>query len=320
MRIVFMGSPEFALPSLERLIASEHEVAAVFTQPDRPAGRGRKLVPPPVKTLALEHGIPVYQPRSVSKADSVALLRDIAPDAGIIAAYGQLLRQPVLDVPRLGFLNVHASLLPRWRGASPIAAAILAGDRQSGATIMQVVLELDAGPMLDRAAVDIAREDTSATLSARIADAGADLLVRLLPRWERGEITPVPQDDTLATYAPQIKKADALIDFDAQSAEAIERKVRAYNPWPMAYALIDGSPLRIVEAIAIEHRSQAEPGTIVAFTGVGETPLLGAGFVIATRGNDLGVVTVQGAGGRVMSAAQYLNGHRDIVGKRLTAG
>ncbi len=316
MRVVFMGSPEFALPSLQRLIESEHEVAAVFTQPDRPAGRGRKLVPPPVKTLALDHGIPVHQPPSISKPDAVQLLRDIAPDAGIIAAYGQLLRQPVLDVPRLGFLNVHASLLPRWRGAAPVSAAILAGDAESGATIMQVVLALDAGPMLARAVVGIEREDTSATLAARIAVAGAELLLRVLPAWERGELTPEPQDDARATYAPQIRKADALIRWDTEDARAIERKVRAYNPWPMAYALLGGAPLRIIEATVLEHRSDAEPGTIMTVAVAGVPPS-GAGFAIATRGSDLGVVTVQGPGGKAMSAAQYLNGHRDIVGMRL---
>ena len=259
MRIVFMGSPEFALPALRRLIESEHEVVAVYTQPDRPTGRGRKLKPPPVKALALEHGLLVLQPKSVSKPDSVEQMRALAPDLGVIAAYGQILKQPVLDVPRLGILNVHASLLPRWRGAAPIPAAILAGDAETGATIMRVVLALDAGPMLDAARVPIDADDTTGTLTPKVAQAGADLLVDVLPRFERGEIIPVQQDDALATYAPQIEKTDALIRWDRDDAATIARQVRAYNPWPMAYGYLDGQPLRIVEAEAARRRPRARP-------------------------------------------------------------
>lgn len=317
MRIVFMGSPEFALPSLRGLLASEHEVAAVFTQPDRPAGRGRRLVPPPVKALAAEHGIPVLQPPSVSKPEAVRQLTAIAPDIGVVAAYGQLLRQPVLDVPRLGFLNVHASLLPRWRGAAPIPAAIIAGDSQTGATIMRVELALDAGPMLARVTVDIAPDDTTATLTPRIAEAGARLLIDVLPAYERGDIAPVPQDDAAATYAPQLRKTDALIRWADDDCATIARKVRAYDPWPIAYTVLDGAPLRIVRAAPLEHRSGLPPGTILALDGAPGRPE-GAGFAIATRDADLGIVRVQGAGGKTMAAAEYLRGHRDIVGARLS--
>ncbi len=188
-----------------------------------------------MKTLALAHGLDVRQPKSISKPEVVDELRRLAPDAGVIAAYGQILRQPVLDVPRLGILNVHASLLPRWRGAAPIPAAILAGDAETGATIMLVRLALDAGPMLGAARVPILPSDTTATLTPKIAEAGADLLVELLPKWERGEITPVEQDESLTTYAPQLEKADALIDWQRDTAEQVRRKVRAYNPWPIAY-------------------------------------------------------------------------------------
>jgi methionyl-tRNA formyltransferase len=318
MRMVFFGSPEFALPSLLRLLESEHDVVAVVTQPDRKGGRGQRLRPSPVKAVAIERDVPVHQPASVSAKQSVALLRELHADIGVLAAYGQILRQPVLDAFPLGILNVHASLLPRWRGAAPVPAAILAGDRESGATIMKIVLELDAGPVLDSVVVPIAPDDTAGTLTQKIADAGAECLMQVLPRYAAGELTPKPQDDAQATYAPTIKRTDALIRWADEGAEAIARKVRAYNPWPMAYSYLGGQPLRIVEAIALEHSYDAAPGTIFAFTGVGETPLAGAGFGVTTRECDLGVVKVQPASGKIMSAAAYLNGHREIVGRRLT--
>jgi methionyl-tRNA formyltransferase len=319
MRVVFMGSPEFALPALRALIESEHNVVAVYTQPDRPAGRGRKLVPPPVKALALDRGLTVRQPASISKPEAVAELREFAPDVGIIAAYGQILKQRVLDVPPLGVLNIHASLLPRWRGASPISAAILAGDAETGATIMQVRLALDAGPMLGSVRVRIGPDDTTGTLTERIAEAGAKLLVDVLPKWASGEIRAREQDDALATYAPSIKKTDALIDWTCETAESAWRKVRAYNPWPIAYSYLDGQPMRLLESVPLAHRSQAEPGTLVAIEGVeGAAP--GAGFAVATKDCDLGVVTVQGPGGKPMPAPAYLRGHREITGKRLLAG
>lgn len=320
MRIVFMGSPEFALPALNRLIESDNEVVGVFTQPDRPVGRGRKPSPPPVKTLALEHGLPVHQPASISKPDVVEQLRGLAPDVGVIAAYGQILRQPVLDVPRLGFLNVHASLLPRWRGASPIPAAILGGDEKTGATIMNVQLELDAGPILEQTEIPILGEDTAGTLTVRIANAGAQLLMSVLPEYGAGRIRPREQDASRVTYAPVIKKSDALIDWEHEDREAVWRKVRAYNPWPVAYSYLDGQPLRILESVPLEHQPfEGKPGTIFTFTGFEETPLLGAGFGVVTAGGDLGIVRVQGPGGREMTAAEYLRGHRSIVGKRLTS-
>lgn len=310
MRIVFMGSPEFALPALRRLIESEHEVIAVYTQPDRPAGRGRKPAPPPVKELARAHGIPVHQPTSISRRQSIEELRALAPDLGVIAAYGQILKQPVLDVPRLGVLNVHASLLPRWRGAAPIPAAILAGDAVTGATIMRVELALDAGPMLARVETAIAPDDTTATLTPRIAEAGAALLMELLPPWEAGAIAAEPQDEALATYAPQIERADALIRWSRDGAAHIARQVRAYNPWPMAYTHVESQPLRIIEALALE--GKAAPGEIVRVDAAS-----GAGFGVGTTSGVLGIVRLQPPGGRVMRAADYLNGHRAILGRFL---
>ncbi|MDP9237893.1 MAG: methionyl-tRNA formyltransferase [Chloroflexota bacterium] len=319
MRIVFLGSPDFALPSLRKLIESQHEIVAVYTQPDRPTGRGRKVAPPPIKVLALEHGLPVRQPASISKPEIVEELRQLAPDVGVIAAYGQILRQPVLDVPRLGVLNVHASLLPRWRGASPVPAAILAGDERTGATIMKVRLELDAGPILARTALSILAEDTAGRLTKRIADAGATLLVDVLRAYAAGDAPLEEQDESKVTHAPAIKKTDALIDWEREDALAVWRKVRAYNPWPMAYSYLDAQPLRIVECVPLAHEPRSDkPGTIFVFTGVGEPPALATGFGVVTAHGDLGIVRVQGPGGKEMHAADFLRGHREINGKRLT--
>jgi methionyl-tRNA formyltransferase len=317
MRIVFMGSPEFALPALRRLIESEHEVVGVYTQPDRPTGRGRKPAPPPVKTLAIAHGLPVFQPDSISKPEAVEQMRALRPDVGVIAAYGQILRQRVLDVPPLGILNVHASLLPRWRGAAPIPAAILAGDAETGATIMRVVRELDAGPMLASVRVPIAADDTTGTLTPKVAEEGAELLLEVLPKWASGAIEARAQDDALTTYAPQIKKTDALIHWERDDADTIARQVRAYNPWPMAYSYLDGQPLRIVEARVVwSGMSAGDPGRVrLPINPTATDPPLG----VEAADRVLGVWTLQPPGGKAMSAADYLNGHRDIVGKRLTS-
>src|SRR5438105_2752232 len=317
MRVVFMGSPHFALPTLQKLIESEHEIVAVYTQPDRPVGRGRKVSSPPVKSLALEHGLPVRQPPSISEPDVAEQLRKLRPDVGVIAAYGQILKQPVLDAPRLGVLNVHASLLPRWRGAAPVPAAILAGDTETGATIMLVRRRLDSGPILDAVRIPVGAGDTAGTLTDKIGEAGARLLVQVLPRYASGPITPSEQDESLATFAPSLKKGDGLIDWSRDDAETVSRKVRAYNPWPVAFSYLDNEPLRILESVTLQHHSDDEPGTIFALTGVGEPNLYGAGFGVVCAKGEVGIVAVQAAGGKRMFAADYLRGHRDITGKRL---
>jgi methionyl-tRNA formyltransferase len=317
MRIVFMGSPEFALPALRGLIEHRHDVIAVYTQPDRPVGRGQRLTPPPVKKIALEHDLRVVQPQSISALAAVDELRALAPDLGVVAAYGQILRERVLDVFRLGILNVHASLLPRWRGAAPVTAAILAGDAETGASIMKIVRALDAGPVLARARVPIEPSDTTGTLTERIAEAGAALLTRALPEWEAGTLQAQPQDDSLATYAPQVRKDDALIDFGTDSAAMIARKVRAYHPWPIAHAMLDAAPLRIIAGLALDGAAAAAPGTIVpvdhAWPDADD-----AGFGVATVDGVYAVLRVQPPGGRVMLATDYLRGHREITGRRLT--
>lgn len=313
MRVVFLGSPEFALPALQRLIDSDHEIAGVYTQPDRPSGRGRKLAPPPVKAIALQHGLPVFQPKRMSTRESVEQLRALAPDIGILAAYGQILRQPVLDVPPLGILNIHASLLPRWRGAAPIPAAILAGDAETGATIMKVVLALDAGPTLGAVRVPITGADTTATLTPAVAEAGADLLLRLLPRYAAGGLTPVPQDESLVTYAPELRKDDGRIDWRTETAEHIARKVRAYNPWPSAFTTLDGQRLRILEGVALAGDRRDPPGAVLARTSADDPRV---GFrIAAANATALGVMTVQPSGRAAMPAAAFVRGQRGLIGR-----
>jgi methionyl-tRNA formyltransferase len=307
MRIVFMGSPAFALPTLQRLIESPYEVVAVYTQPDRPAGRGRRPASPPAKLLAERYGIPVRQPERVSAPEEVDRLRELAPDLIVIAAYGQILRPPVLAVPRKGVLNVHASLLPRWRGASPIAAAILAGDTETGVTIMLVEPELDAGPILAQAREPICPDDTAGTLGARLAERGAALLMETLPLWVEGAITPQPQDDRLATYAPAVRKEDARIDW-TREATFIERQVRAYHPWPVAHTTFRGEPLRILRAHVDPQTGPEPPGTVVVAS---------AGFAVRCGQGTLVVDEAQLPGRRPLPATELLRGRRDLIGSVL---
>ena len=306
-----MGSPDFALPALERLIESArmraHELAAVVSQPDRPAGRGRALRAPPAKELALRHSIPILQPERVNSAEALDALRALAPDAIVIAAYGQILKQPLLDIPRRGSLNVHASLLPRWRGAAPAAAAIRAGDELTGVSIQEVVLALDAGPVVAQRETLIADDDTTGSLNEALARTGADLLIDVVPAWERGEIEPRPQDDSKATYAPTIKRQDAEIDWSL-SADEIWRAVRAYNPWPVAFTSLGGETLRILEARPLDDEPHMEPGTVVQ---------TGGGFGVRCGSGTLAILRAQRAGKRAMSGEELLRGARELVGQRL---
>lgn len=315
MRVVFMGSPEFAVPALRRLVGSEYEVVAVYTQPDRPAGRGRTLQPPPAKKVALEYGLPVYQPERLSTSDATAALTELAPDLIVIAAFGQILKRPVLELPKHGVVNVHGSLLPRHRGAAPVAAAILAGDEETGITIMLTELALDAGPILAQRHIPIAPPDTTASLMTRLADEGADLLMETLPRWISGSIEPQPQDDSKATYAPSIRKEEAIIEWSL-SAVDVWRRVRAYNPWPVAFTPLDGQLLRILEASPLPDEGPEPPGTVL--------PLLPEhadldGFAVRCGMGTLAATRVQRAGGRAMTGADFLRGQRALIGRRLGA-
>lgn len=301
MRIVFMGSPEFSLPSLQSL-TSNYLVVGVVTQPDREAGRGRALTPPPVKKLAIELGIPVIQPNRLREPEAMAQLQSWSPDLIVVAAFGQILRQAVLDLPPFGCINVHGSLLPRWRGAAPIQAAILHGDDQTGITIMKMDAGVDTGDILSQRGTPIFPGDTSGTLSTRLAILGADLLMDTLPAYLAGDLQPRPQQHELATFAPMLNKEDGLLDFSRPAAE-LARKVRAMNPWPGAYTIWQGQPLKIHKAHSIEQSSQAPELTTIyqgqpAFT-------TSSGLLVLDE--------VQPAGKKPMPGKVFLNGARSWV-------
>jgi methionyl-tRNA formyltransferase len=305
--IVFMGSDEFSVPSLLALNMA-HEVAGVVTQPDRPAGRGRELTPNPVKTTAEAIGLPVFQPPSISASEAMVQLGEWMPDVIVVAAFGQILRLPILELPPMGCVNVHASLLPRWRGASPVVHAILEGDEETGVTIMKMDEGLDTGPILAQESTTIEVDDTAGTLGARLAEMGAQLLVEVLPVYLDGDVEPRPQPDEGVTYAPQLQKADGEIDW-SQSADQIDRITRAYSPWPSAYTHWQGRRLKILEVIPLpEWGGNKEPGTVF----VDEVSP-----VVATGDGALWVTRLQLEGRKPMSSDQFLLGQADLVGSVL---
>ena len=300
VRTVFMGSPEFSIPALHGL-AQRFQVVGVVTQPDRPAGRGRVLTPPPVKLLAQELNLPVIQPRRLREPQAMEQLHEWAPDLIVVAAFGQILRPEVLDLPRYGCVNVHASLLPRWRGAAPVQAAILAGDAETGITIMRMDSGVDTGPLLSQRALPILLEDTAGSLGERLSRLGGDLLLETLPRYLSGEIQPQPQEEAGATYAAMLKKEDGRLDF-SQPAEQLERHVRAFNPWPGAFMEWQGQPLKIHQASAVSASQWNAPGSRCSYAGL---PAVGTG-----RGL-LVLELVQPAGKRAISGVDFLRGARD---------
>lgn len=306
MRLVFMGSPQFAVSTLERLLASNYQVAAVYTQPDRPAGRGRGLLSSPVKQVAEGRGLTVVQPASLKAAGVVAQLKDFKPDVIVVAAFGQILPKSVLSIPRLGCLNIHPSLLPRFRGASPVASAILAGDDFTGVSLMVMDEGLDTGPVLARAQISISPGDTTGSLTAKLSWLGAQLLGEVLVGWSRGELTPQPQNEAEATYCGPIAKEAGEIDWRL-SAAAIWRRVRAFNPWPGCYTRWRGKSLKIIEAAPLNGESTAKAGEVVVLTSK-------AGFGIGTGDGILGISRVQLEGKKAMSAAEFLRGQRDFIG------
>ena len=304
LRVVFAGTPEFSVPCLEACRASGAEVVAVYTQPDRPAGRGRKLAASPVKEAALAAGIPVEQPESFKAEDDRARLAGYAPDLMVVVAYGLILPRKVLAIPRLGCWNVHASLLPRWRGAAPIQRAILAGDTESGVDLMQMEAGLDTGPILIERRTPIADDETGGSLHDRLSALGADALAEGLRRTLAGEpLVPRPQADDGVAYAHKLDKAEAKLDF-AQPAIALERKVRAFDPWPVAEADVAGEHLRIWSARAIDGVPGAEPGRVLAASR--------DGIDIACAEGALRLLAVQRAGGRRIGVADYLNARPEL--------
>lgn len=307
---MFAGSPEFAAVALRALLASRHDVVSVYTQPDRPSGRGRKLGLGPVKRLALEHALPVEQPERLSEA-SLDTLRRYQADVLAVAAYGIILPAGALTLPPFGCINVHASLLPRWRGAAPIQRAILAADNETGVTIMQMDEGLDTGAMLLKRHCPITREDTAATLHDRLAETGAEALIEVLDRLGDGSLAAERQDPAFATYAPRLHKHEANMEW-SDAAEVLERKVRAFNPWPVAYSNLGDARVRIWRSQVVPEHYHAPPGTVVKASA--------HGIDVATGQLTLRLLEIQLAGGRPISARDWLNATPDLTGARLGDG
>lgn len=306
MRIVFMGSPAFAVPVLSILVSS-FEVAGVVTQPDRPAGRGRELRPPEIKILAQSLGLPFIQPQRLRDEGVIECLNSWKADVFVVAAFGQILRQEILDLPACGSINVHASLLPRWRGAAPVQASILAGDEESGVTIIKMDAGIDTGPILSHRQTPIKPDDTGGDLSQRLAEIGAELLLETLPEYLLGNILPRPQDKKAATYAPLLRRSDGLLHF-AEPAETLARQVRAYHPWPASFIVWKGKRIIVHKATAVDNAAEGQPGEVMLWR------------------HDLAVVTgkgllllelVQPAGGKVMSGAAFARGAVGFLGSQL---
>jgi methionyl-tRNA formyltransferase len=313
VKLVFMGTPRFAVPSLRALHEGRHEIALVLTQPDRPAGRGRSVRPSAVKQFALEHRLAVEQPERLRDPAVAARLREAAVDAIVVAAYGKILPRELLDLPPLGAINVHASILPKYRGAAPIQRALLAGDATTGITIMQMNERMDAGDILRQQEIPVLADDTTESLGARLADLGARLLVATLDGISKGTIVPRPQDDSQATPAPAVRKEEGAVDWSRPAAE-IERAVRAFTPWPNAYTSLRGKLLKIHRAAISAAESSALPGTLVR-AAAGEID-------VATGRGLLRLLEIQLEGKRRMTGREFLAGHSLREGDRLgsTAG
>lgn len=307
MRVVFMGSPEFAVPAL-RALSGACDVVGVVTRPDRPAGRGQRLHPPPVKVAALEGGIPFVQPPRLADPEAMVQLQTWKPDLIVVAAFGQILRQGVLDLPRHGCINVHASLLPRWRGAAPVQAAILHGDRETGVTLMKMDAGLDTGPILAQRSILIGDEDTGGSLSERLADVGAELLLEKIPDYVDGKLPAVPQQATLATYAPMLTKRDGALDF-RRSANELARQVRAFHPWPGSYLEWAGGRVEV-------WRARVASGVRFPVGDVGGVKGLPA---VGTADDALVLEIVQPAGRSPMPAADFARGARRFIGSLVTS-
>ena len=308
-RVVFFGTPEFALPTLDAIRLSRHTVVGVVTQPDRPRGRGQRMTDAPVKLRARHAGIPLLQPGTVNDASFLAALADLRPDIGVVAAYGKILSEAVLAIPRAGMVNVHASLLPRYRGAAPVHRAIMAAEPETGVTIMRVVKALDAGPMLAAARRPIGRNETSIEVEYGLAAIGASLLAATLDRLARGEVSETPQDESAASYAPRLTKDDGLIDW-SRPADRVHDQIRGLHPWPHAYSYLQGSRLILLRSVTCEATADAPPGTILAARGNELRVATGAGVLELTE--------IQAEGKRPMNVRDFVSGHRLTAGDRFT--
>lgn len=301
LKIIFAGTPDFAARHLDALLASEHQVVGVFTQPDRPAGRGNKLTPSPVKLLAQAHDIPVFQPKSLKPEENQHLVADLQVDIMVVVAYGLILPKAVLAMPRLGCINVHGSLLPRWRGAAPIQRSLWAGDTETGVTIMQMDVGLDTGDMLHKLSCPITAEDTSASLYEKLAQLGPQGMLLTLELLASGNARPEVQDEALVSYAEKLSKEEARLDWSLSAAQ-LERCIRAFNPWPMSYFMIEEQPVKVWQATVLPHQNK-QPGEIVHADK--------QGIQIATADGVLNLVSLQPAGKKAMSAQDLLNSRRE---------
>lgn len=310
LRIIFAGTPDFAARHLGALLSSQHKIVGVFTQPDRPAGRGNKLTPSPVKILAEHHRIPVFQPKSLRPEENQHLVADLNADIMVVVAYGLILPAAVLAMPRLGCINVHGSLLPRWRGAAPIQRSVWAGDEKTGITIMQMDIGLDTGAMLHKIECAIQPEDTSATLYDKLAQLGPQGLLITLQQLAAGTALAEVQNETQATYAEKLSKEEAKLDWTL-SATQLERCIRAFNPWPVSYFIVDEQPIKVWQAQVLPAGEDAEPGTIIHADK--------HGIQVATADGVLNITQLQPAGKKAMSAADLLNSRREwfIPGSQL---
>lgn len=309
LKIIFCGTPEFAVPALQALLDARKEIAAVYTQPDRPAGRGRQLTAGPVKALALKHNLPVFQPETLRDPAEQQRLQDLKPDLMVVVAYGLLLPKKILAIPRFGAINIHPSLLPRWRGATPIQSAILAGDQETGVSIMQLTPRMDAGPIISQSHYSLNGQETSGQLHDALAQLGARNLIAALDAITTEGWQSKSQDESQATYTQKIAKSDAELDW-SKSAVELARRVRAYHPWPIAFAHFQQQVLRIWQAQALPDVSTAPPGTVVNIEN--------GNLDVATGNGLLRLLTVQLPGGRPISVANFISGYRQQLNIGLT--
>lgn len=315
MRIIFLGTPGYSVPVLSRLFDAGHELLAVVTRPDKPAGRGRAVESPATAVWAREHGVPVLQPASLRPPEVVAQFATLKPDVMVVASYGRILTPEILAVPTHGCLNVHPSLLPKYRGSSPIAEAMLQGDTVTGVTIMLLNEGMDTGPIVAQEEYPVLPDDTSESLTNRMFERGAELIARTLPAWVAGELTAAPQDDSLATYSRRLEKSDGELDF-TRTAKQLDDQTRALRPWPGAYTHWNGKTIKVLKALPVNadaaDQPGATPGTVVALES-GEAASLG----VVTGDGLLGLVELQLEGRKASDGDAFLNGHADIVGAQL---
>lgn len=308
MRIIYMGTPDFAVNALEKIVEAGHEVVACYTQPDKPKGRGKALQPTPVKVRAMEHDIPVYQPAKLRDQENVDVINEYAPDAIVVAAYGQILPESILNIPRYGCINIHASLLPKYRGAAPIERAIIDGDKETGVTTMYMAKGLDTGDMIEQSVVPIEDDDTGESLTDKLAACGAELIISTLEKLENGTAVRTPQDDSKSCYAAMLSKDMGHIDF-MQPAEQIERLVRGLQPWPCAFTSINGKNVKIYGAKVVDVPCATVPGQIVNVTK--------KSFAIACGAGALQITRLQPEGKKPMDTAAFLAGNKLSEGQQI---